>query len=364
MREHAGRQRLPRGVVERFAAEIIKTHAGLKQIRRRQVRQAQTRVIDVHALAPRPAHQAQDQRWRSQLHALHCGRREAVLVLQNAQAVERALCSAAGGKWLVADLRDLPDAAEFVEHRLHLRTPRRERRVEQIEVAERSFDHIVRAAETRTRQIQRSHRRARRQAHLQRQHRRAFKVCLHGARKLAVGNAESINTGRARQISQARQPETRAKGTAHRRAEEAHWRDLRAAQRGSHIDGQHHSFDESGAVDGRAALRFTFCMGPQRGQDGGQRMHHRALMHAVEFLVVDLIGIEQSRGGRWPTLAAGPLTRVAALAPRGAGGAHLRYAGVAAAGKAHAHAVGDERNRSLQHRRRQVGQAHGLCMIE
>ena len=208
--------------------------------------------------------------------------------------MRRAPC----GEGLVADLFNAPQAPQLVELGLHLFQAGCQGRVEQIEVSKGPVNDIARATEAGQRQVQRHHRRARSHADLQRKHGRALEVRLHRARELAVGNAQGVGHLPAVATVQFGQAQGGAECTAHGRTKKAHGRDLRAAQGGGHVNGQNKRLNKCGARHRLTRGFQPLGMRHQSGQHGGHGMHHGRFMHAVKFLVVDLIGVEHGRSGR------------------------------------------------------------------
>ena len=109
--------------------------------------QAQPRIARARVRHRRPPDQAPDQRRRGHDNLRHVVGAEAVRGTQRHDAFDAAMRGPAGGKRLVAEFGDAPDAAEVVQHRCKV-----ERALEQREVAKGAFEYLARRSEADRRQ--------------------------------------------------------------------------------------------------------------------------------------------------------------------------------------------------------------------
>ena len=174
--------------------------------------------------------------------------------------------------------------------------------VDQREVAMRPFQKVARTGDAAGRQLDREQCRSGVKADLHRQRRRTFDMRLHGAGELAVGQAEGA-AGRTRvQAEDVREACGGAECAAHRRPEEPELGACSATDRRGDIDRGGAACDETSAVH----TSTGFGEGDQGREHHRHRMHHGGLVHAVPFLVMDLIAVDERRSLRRDSFAAPP----------------------------------------------------------
>ncbi len=134
---------------------------------------------------------------------------------------------------------------------------------------------------------------------------------LHGAGNLAVDDAPGVDQLRRLEAGELGDPRHGAERAGGRRPEEAQGTARGNPQVRRNVDRDRQCHDQVAARDAAAALGER----QDRGRRHRHGVHHRRLVDAVEFLVVDLEAVEQRRAGRRQAHAVGPRRRLVAVAP-------------------------------------------------
>jgi len=174
--------------------------------------------------------------------------------------------------------------------------------------------------------------------HLHRQLRRSFAVRLHRAGALPVVDPDRVPQLCGIEAGQHCQPHSSAETAGIGWPEETHWRARAQAQIRRDIDRDDNGADQAGAGD----VAFPFRPPEEHRQARRHRMDDRRLVYAVEFLAVDLMGVEHRRVHERQLFAAAEHRRLLRPADAGEHVEDLAAPRRLAAGNSDCQRIGDE----------------------